>query len=296
MASLHRHLKQEGDGSALVSFSLKDEPVTVEVSEQKSKEQPLILSVVTANGSLQVFEHILNGPKKIPLKPKVTVDINTGTENNEKPLEIIAAQAYDDGNKPNLLLCYGNTLKPTFEKLSYSKCDNHTVLKREDSVRKANASIIDHVNNKIAEPLQPKDAKIVGPAQLAPVRPSDSSKSPKKVTETPTPAKKLKGLETSLSNIEFTGSVPPKADSVVQLLVQGLASDDRRMLDTALHRDDEILIRNTINKLPLEFVPKLLGELQKSLFHKGDNTVYMRWLETLFQNKLSFILTVRLYK
>jgi len=67
------------------------------------------------------------------------------------------------------------------------------------------------------------------------------------------------------------------------------------MLEYALNLDDEVLIKNTISKLPLEVIPKLLSELQKCLFYKGEDASqfgYMRWLETLLQNKLSFILTM----
>lgn len=284
-------MKTDGDGSSLVSFSLKDEPVAIEASEQKSKEQPLVISVVTANGKVHVFEHILNGHQKKPVAPKTTFDIVTGSS---KPLKILAAQTNDDG-KQNMLLCYGSVLKPSFEKYPFAKCSNRkTSLVREDSAKKSYANEI--VHSKITEPLQPKDSKVIGPAQLAPSKPSDGSgkerSSKKKAKVAASAAGKADVAKESMFD-GMSGTEPPTADSLVHLLVQGLESGDRRMLDTVFMRGDETIIKNTIDKLPLDMIPSLLAELKRYLYFKGDNNlIYMRWLERLIQSKLSFILTV----
>lgn len=153
-----------------------------------------------------------------------------------------------------------------------------------------------HLNGhcKITEPLQPKNAKVIGPAQLAPTKPCDESskdRSSKKQKVQASPAKQEATKESLFEG--FSGNEPPTVDSSVHLLVQGLESGDRRMLDTVFGQGDETIIKNTIDKLPLDVIPALLNVLRKYLYYKGDNnTIYMRWLEKLIHSKLSFILTV----
>ena len=57
-------------------------------------------------------------------------------------------------------------------------------------------------------------------------------------------------------------TTPPRTDSMVQLLLQGLHNKDRKILDSVLDRADEDLIENTVKKLPVEFVIPLITELQ----------------------------------
>ena len=57
-------------------------------------------------------------------------------------------------------------------------------------------------------------------------------------------------------------TTPPRTDSMVQLLLQGLHNKDRKILDSVLDRADEELIENTVKKLPVEFVIPLIKELQ----------------------------------
>jgi hypothetical protein len=150
---------------------------------------------------------------------------------------------------------------------------------------------------KITEPLQPKNAKVIGPAQLAPSKVLDESQASKERTS------KRQKVDTTQNSKQtdvtkqlfegFEGTEPPTTDSSVHLLVQGLQSGDRRMLDTVFTRADESVMKNTIDKLPLDLIPSLLNVLRKYLYYKGDNNIiYMRWLEKLIHSKLSFILTL----
>ena len=57
-------------------------------------------------------------------------------------------------------------------------------------------------------------------------------------------------------------TTPPRADSMLQLLLQGLNNKDRKILDSVLDRADEELIEKTVRKLPVEAVLPLITELQ----------------------------------
>ncbi len=61
---------------------------------------------------------------------------------------------------------------------------------------------------------------------------------------------------------EAKSTTPPRTDSVLQLLLQGLHNGDRKILDSVLERADEELIHNTVKRLPFQAVVPLIEELQ----------------------------------
>jgi len=62
-------------------------------------------------------------------------------------------------------------------------------------------------------------------------------------------------------DVEQTAT-PPRADSLIQLLLQGLNNKDRKILNSVLDRADEELIEKTVRKMPVESVLPLVTELQ----------------------------------
>ena len=64
-----------------------------------------------------------------------------------------------------------------------------------------------------------------------------------------------------LSHEQNQKATPPRTDSVLQLLLQGLNNKDSKILETVLERADDELIRNTVKRLPIEAVVPLLEVL-----------------------------------
>ena len=56
-------------------------------------------------------------------------------------------------------------------------------------------------------------------------------------------------------------TTPPRTDSLLQLLLQGLHNRDQKILNSVLDRADEDLIDKTVRKLPVEGVVPLIEEL-----------------------------------
>ena len=65
-----------------------------------------------------------------------------------------------------------------------------------------------------------------------------------------------------LSKAHEAVSTPPRTDSLLHLLLQGLNNRDKKILDSILDRADEDLIDTTVRKLPVEGVIPLIQELQ----------------------------------
>ncbi len=64
-----------------------------------------------------------------------------------------------------------------------------------------------------------------------------------------------------LSKAEEDETPLPRTDSLLQLLLQGLQSGDRKILNSVLDRADDNLIENTTRKLPAEYAIRLVEEL-----------------------------------
>ena len=60
-------------------------------------------------------------------------------------------------------------------------------------------------------------------------------------------------------------TTPPRTDSVIQLLVQGLNNNDAKILDSVLSRPDTDLIDKTVKKLPVQSVVPLIHTLQSRI-------------------------------
>ena len=175
------------------------------------------------------------------------------------------------------------------------------------SVKPRRANKSNPINNKIIEPLK-DDAFVAGPGQMATplTRPivngvKMSNRKKRKHADSQSDYQSLDemlvdpnvSLEmnygTSLGPIN--GSNIPSTGNLVNVLVQGLQSQNEGMIGTVLDRCDSNLIRETIHSLPNEMVEELLKRLHKLFYQKGDRLIhYYNWLRTLLQEKLSVIL------
>ena len=269
---------------------------------------------MTKSGLLYVFEHILNGHRKTPINPKVKIQITTGPDSKKMPskqLMIFSAQIFSDRD---ILLIYGALINPVFERISYEKCDKNTVLTRNDSSLLTKPSLqVDNGFTKIKSPLKPKNATVVGPAGMAPTRQSlpiktlDSNHSINEVKDKKEPKPKhpteallsfeerlKKSEQNHIESVATTStSQQPSSDSLTHVLVQGLQSRDKQMLETVFQNTDEKHIRNTLKKLPIDCISLFLSELQSCLFNKSESSlVYIKWLEQLLNLRLPFLMTV----
>ena len=71
----------------------------------------------------------------------------------------------------------------------------------------------------------------------------------------------------------------PTTDSVARMLAQAVRSQDRQLLEDVLSTGKEVVIRNTLKKLPVELVVPFLGELVKRIQTKPSRTTdLLPWL------------------
>ncbi|XP_060593577.1 WD repeat-containing protein 43-like [Ruditapes philippinarum] len=279
------------DKNALAAFSMPDEPVDMMIS---SHSKPLVLVVVTECGKALLYEHKLNGKLKQPLKPKVTIQIASEVNKTSipKPIQILAAYVCDE-SKHKLLLVHGNNLKPTFEKVTCSMSEPDMCLIREDSmsVRARKESNV----TKVKTPEVSKDLTVLVPGQMTPIPPTQEQTGNRRKRKASVGEMTL---EQRLNAVSLEkpksrdGKHPPRADTLVTLLVQGLQSQDRKLLNQVLQKTDVKLIQNTVRKLPVQMVIPLVQELTKRMHgHAQSGISQVVWIQTVLAVHTSYLMT-----
>ncbi|XP_073868165.1 WD repeat-containing protein 43 isoform X2 [Macaca fascicularis] len=221
--------------SAVMSFTVTDEPVYIDLTLSENKEEPVKLAVVCRDGQVHLFEHILNGYCKKPLTSNCTIQIATpgkGKKSTPKPIPILAAGFCSD--KMSLLLVYGSWFQPTIERVALNSREPHMCLVRD--ISNCWAPKVETAITKVRTPVMNSEAKVLVPGipgHHAAIKPAPPQ------TEQVESKRKSGGNEVSIE--ERLGAMdidtPKKGKDDLQtnsfpvLLTQGLESNDFEMLN-----------------------------------------------------------------
>ncbi|XP_067132976.1 WD repeat-containing protein 43 [Centruroides vittatus] len=278
-------VRKESSSDSLAAFTLADEPVYLEVC--CTNQNNILLIIITSSGMLQVFEHQLNGKCKTPLKPLYTVQIASEEGKNsstkKKSLPILTARICPESSN-EILIAYGNLLRPKFEKIKLTECNTHTVLIREFSNNSCNEEkgldMYKQVN-------KPNEVTHIVPEIMQHQLPSNRMRK-----RTLSQNKEEISLnELSLGDrINMISKVQPEESSssllstntMVEVLIQGLQSNDKDLLNRVFDANQEIMTQ-TIKMLPISSIQPLL----KQLLHRlqtptfANRIKYLKWLKTI---------------
>uniref|UniRef100_A0A5F5PNV8 WD repeat-containing protein 43 n=1 Tax=Equus caballus TaxID=9796 RepID=A0A5F5PNV8_HORSE len=221
--------------NAVMSFTVTDEPVYIDLTLSENKEEPVKLAVVCKDGQVHLFEHILNGYCKKPLTSNCTIQIATpgkGKKSTPKPIPILAAGFCSD--KMSLLLVYGNWFQPTIERVALNSKESHVCLVRD--ISNCWAPKVETAITKVRTPVMNSEAKVLVPGipgHQAAIKPA--------LPQTEEIENKRKLGENEVSIEERLGALDidtrkekddlPQTNSFPVLLAQGLESNDFEMLN-----------------------------------------------------------------
>uniref|UniRef100_A0A5F9D081 WD repeat-containing protein 43 n=1 Tax=Oryctolagus cuniculus TaxID=9986 RepID=A0A5F9D081_RABIT len=220
--------------NAVMSFTVTDEPVYIDLTLSENKEEPVKLAVVCRDGQVHLFEHILNGYCKKPLSSNCTIQIASpgkGKKSTPKPIPILAAGFCSD--KMSLLLVYGNWFQPAIERVALNSKETHMCLVRD--ISNCWAPKVETAITKVRTPVMNAEAKVLVPglpghhAAIKPAPPPAEGKESKR---------KLTGNEVSIEERLGAMDIDAKkgkddlqTNSFPVLLTQGLESNDFDMLN-----------------------------------------------------------------
>ncbi|KAM8945385.1 WD repeat-containing protein 43 [Pelodytes ibericus] len=292
------HVRSEKkEKSAVLSFTLSESPVCLDLASGQSREEPMKLAVVCKDGQLHLFEHVLNGNHKKPVSPTCTVQIATsgsGDDSTPKPVPILAANFCPD--KQSILLLYGSNMQPLIEKVVLKTDEPHICLIRD--VKKTISLRKDMPISKVKTPVVNSDSKVLAPGipGHSSVRPATSAKRPDGKRK---PGNKEVSIEDRLDAIDIDPSKPqskgslPQTDSFAVLLVQGLESNDTAILMKVFQSKNENLIRKTVAKIPVYAVIPLVNEITNRLQGNPASALLMvKWLKAVFVCHASYLSTL----
>lgn len=253
---------------------LKPEPLASLIADDNvssmyvhNNRNNITITVTTESGTLHVYEHVLNGCISHPLKPQGTLQIAVDNTKDEETVQmpIICTKIYDS----RVFVTYGTRPFLVFENINLQKLNKCTFMARQDP-RKSKSIVGSHiVNPNITE------------AKCVELKNKRSSNLP---------------LETRLQNMseEIENTVQTKGESIVHLLIQGLRSNDKNLLESALFVKDEKIIDNTVSHLPLQSIIMLV----RKLIHLSQDrtlisSVSVRWLSAVLRIHASLLLANR---
>lgn len=289
---------EKKEKSAVLSFTLSDSPVAVDLAPSDSKEEPLKLAVVCRDGQLHLFQHVLNGTYKKPVAPTSTVQIATSGNDESstpKPVPILSAGFYPDGE--SILLYYGSTMQPVIEKVALQTDEAHICLVRD--VYKSAPLKRDAAVTKVKTPVVKSDTNVLVPgipghsAALSSTPRSQKLDGKRKPDDKEaTLEERLGAMDIDLPKVPSKGGLP-QTDNFAVLLVQGLESNDPHILNKVFQTKNDSLIKKTVARMPVYSVLPLVHELTKRLQgHPSSAILMVRWMKSVLVNHASYLSTL----
>lgn len=255
---------EASNNTSVQSFTINDGPTFMQVLNLKNgKNSKALVLALTQKGQLFMYNHDLEEKvvKGTSLKKPIKAQNSLKMETKEgSPLKIYAAFVTNSQNERldlvnvgqsenlcellaenYLYVVYGSHLNPKIEKLVFSDLtEAKTVLKRDDPY-KITISLQTQVT-KTETPLISKELKVLVPGYMGPQSNNQISVNTKRKSVEPnqmTLEERLNvmGLDSGAAEngeVYFKNGQVPKTDNLLVLLVQGLQSNDAKMLNVIL--------------------------------------------------------------
>ncbi|CAL8285732.1 unnamed protein product [Lota lota] len=282
------------DKNSVVSFTLTDEPLHIDLYSSNSKEEAMRLAVVCKDGQLHLFEHFLNGPCKKPLSPSCTVQMS-GVEDSPVPIPLLATALGTDSR--SVMLAYGNHLQPVMERVEVNSSERHICLTRD--VKTTLSLSVDANVSKVKTPLVNTKSKVLVPGlpgHQAPITMTSLGSEKRKLgskTKEMSIEERLEEIDLSTVSAQkgrVKGHPSLQMDNFAVLLVQGLESEDAEILNKVFQNKKEMQIKKTVARLPLPAVLPLVNQITKRLQgHPLAALLMVRWLKAVLMQHTSYL-------
>ncbi|CAB4056584.1 UTP5 [Lepeophtheirus salmonis] len=285
-------LSNASTSSSKPAFTLSVKENVFNVNSAQDEEKVLRIAVVTQSGTLKLFGKDLDSSpsKNKPLKPISVVHIAADKDKNGKvqPLPVLCSE-FNDMN--DIRIVYGNGTTPQFEVLKIEELEKETCLTRSVHSEEGLKATMENASGYTSN-LQVPSVKsgVVVPSSGATKRKAqESSHVSTANNDSLTMMDRLKLLSKDFD----PKTSPPRSDSLLQLLLQGLHNKDEKILSSVLDRTEINIIDNTVKKLPVEAIIPLIEELHKYLRGRGIvSQSHSNWLKSILLHHSSFLMSI----
>lgn len=296
-------------------------------SSSSDKQRHVLVSAITNKGQLSLFTHSLSAEAaavKLKKPIKALNQIKVETKDSSAPLRIYGAfiansqhvrvsslelKSDDDVSPQNdlskllsdyyLYIVYGSSLNPKIEKLQFSDLnESKLTLKRDDPFK--TSVTLQTQTTKIETPAVAKELKVLVPGYAAPQTNSQLGNKRKSTEPSQmTLEERLNVLGIEANDGETNGDMyfanggqVPKTDNLLVLLVQGLQSNDAKMLNHVLQHKNDKVINKTVRLLPSQYIITLVKELNKRLQgHAQSGLGIIKWLKSVLMTHTSYLMS-----
>ena len=188
----------------------------------------------------------------------------------------------------------GNILKPVYESVLYVSEDgefvkNHTVTRCGEKGMLLN----DNESTKASKKRQ--TVNISGPGEQSLAAPMVDGEDVEMDVNEASMGEKLADMtvQEMAEAPQSSGRTPPKAESLVKMLVQALHSDDNSLLEECLNTTNETVVRNTVKRLPTQYVvPFLTKTIHKFQAKPSRGVMLVPWIKTIILIHTSYLMSI----
>ncbi|GAB6021815.1 WD repeat-containing protein 43 [Chamberlinius hualienensis] len=275
--------------SALLCFNLLDDSNVFDVCVPPIRNDKVIFTIATKSGILQLFEQQLNGKRSSPKESQATLQIAGDASDSSRLLPILACRLFSLVAK-QVAIAYDNGGKLCFESMELSTLKKTVCLVRslEGAVKETSQSKF-----KVKEP-NTTSSKSVPASSLAPALPSRdltlitkkrSSSKDSSIVELPMD-KRLGSLKLNVQPGEDSRT---SSDNVAHLLIQGLHSNDKKILNQVFGLRSRESIEKTVQRLPIETIIPAIRELQLRIETRWNSVQLLIWIKTILIKHTSYL-------
>ncbi|KAK6618932.1 hypothetical protein RUM44_003313 [Polyplax serrata] len=265
----------EKKSNQIASLILQNSAQSVQMLHYEG-ERPTILFAITEEGILQIFKHKFNGNLCKPLKPIASLSLASGN-NESKHSHPIAIQAVFPYPNDKILIVYGNLPFLTFEVVALNEIEQENIVLVRQYTKKVP---VNEFNSKTKVPIGSNDVDYQIPGVSL-------KRGNKKAMDVP--------LEERLENLALVNSQSnegPKKDNMAHLLLQGLQSKDKNILQSILLRTEQSVIDVTVKHLPVQALVPLIRELTVFMQGKTFTTKSaVEWLRSIVRTHSGVLLS-----
>ena len=295
------HVVSAGEDERMVSVNrIRLEETSPSTSTLRSPHHPISIHksrtnnifIVASNGVVYMYRPPFESVSSKPIAHIWSLQITDKSQSNciEKPNQIPVLYVHWLEEESYLLLIYGNTIKPVFEKVPIDLSEKRVNLERSSKLKSS-------LNEKVVNNVRSTSNTAV-PIQLVP------HKSKKVKRKRPVENDTCLDLDTSIGDLlaeqegnskskvtEPTGAIA--SGSLVQMLCQSLQSEDSSLFNQVISTTTDKTINSTVGSLPLSYVLLFIDKtmsIMHSTAHRAPNL--LRWIKPCLSLHTAYLLTV----
>jgi len=282
-----------------IKAAKKPEPVftTLAVNESVShfsilpvEKDEIITAASTDRGTVAVFRCSLEKKRKKPTKPfsKLRIMSEKVGKGQVPGLHVYTTRLISRGDAPQqpyLTIAYGSETKVMCEEVKVAELREDHLMVRKMPLMKINGE--QHKDfTKVVSAKNADDVKYLMAGGVN-IKKAVQTRGEKRPNDS-----KQENLEPSLEErLALCENPSKKTDSLAQLLVQGLHSKNKALLQSVLDRKEIPLIELSVKSLPVEYVVPLLEVLFQRLSTKSINMCHVLWAQCLVRTHVGYLVS-----